>query len=344
MTPLIALTAGEPAGIGLDLLISLMPQLPKKANMLYVGDPELLAGRAKLMGEEIRIIPENHALYSHKIFIQDQPEPALFCRSVSCPVPCIPGTPQTDTASYVLETLSVAANLCLSQETQALVTGPVHKGIINEAGFLFSGHTEWLQTRTQAEHVVMLMANPNIRVALSTTHIPLASVSQQLTQSYLEKTIRVIHTDMQRLYGIAQPRIAVLGLNPHAGEGGHMGLEETQIIEPCLNRLRKEQFHLIGPLSADTAFLPNMRRQYDVVLAQYHDQGLPVIKTIDFDRTVNVTLGLPIFRTSVDHGTALELVGKKVASTNSFKYAIDAACSFAFGYTKEHAALTSEDS
>jgi 4-hydroxythreonine-4-phosphate dehydrogenase len=255
--------------------------------------------------------------------------PQLFYYPVACDSDIYPGQLTTKTSQYVLNTLEAAVLLCKSGAARAIVTGPVHKGIINDAGIAFSGHTDWLKERTGADHVVMLLANDHLRVALTTTHIPLSDVSNALTAARLERTIRILHREMQQLYQLAQPRIAVCGLNPHAGEGGHLGTEEQTVIEPCLEKLRSEGFKLIGPLPADTAFLPHLRAQYDVCLTHYHDQGLPVLKALDFEGAINVSLGLPIIRTSVDHGTALALAGSGKASAESFKQAVKSAIFFA---------------
>jgi 4-hydroxythreonine-4-phosphate dehydrogenase len=225
-------------------------------------------------------------------------------------------------APYVLECLRRAVLGCLQGEFAALVTGPVHKGIINDAGLPFTGHTEFLAALTDTPQVVMLLTAPGLRVALATTHLPLREVADAITQDNLRTTLTILDQDLRRRFGIAQPRISVLGLNPHAGESGHLGREELDVIIPVLQELRKAGLDLTGPLPADTAFDPTRLDQTDVFLAMYHDQGLPVLKHFGFGQAVNVTLGLPIIRTSVDHGTALELAGTGQASTGSLQAAI----------------------
>ena len=210
-----------------------------------------------------------------------------------------------------------------------MVTAPVQKSVINDAGIAFSGHTEFLAQRTGTDRVVMMLATPGLRVALATTHLPLAAVPAAITGSLLEEVIGILQRDLQRRFAIAQPRIAVLGLNPHAGEAGHLGREEIETIEPTLERLRANGMNLLGPLPADTAFNPKVLQQCDAVLAMYHDQGLPVLKYAGFGQAVNITLGLPIVRTSVDHGTALDLAGTGQADSGSLRYAIDCAVAMA---------------
>jgi 4-hydroxythreonine-4-phosphate dehydrogenase len=223
-------------------------------------------------------------------------------------VPVVPGTLDVRNAPHVLATLTRAANGCLEGEFDAIVTAPVHKGVINDAGIPFTGHTEFFAARAHSD-VVMLLVAPGLRVALATTHLALSAVPAAITAASLVRTLRILNDDLRHRFGIAAPRIAVLGLNPHAGEGGHLGREEIDIIAPALAALRAEGLQLDGPLSADTAFVPAKREQYDAYLAMFHDQGLPVLKALGFGDGVNVTLGLPFIRTSVDHGTALDLAG-----------------------------------
>ena len=232
-------------------------------------------------------------------------------------------------AAYVLDTLDRAVRGCMENTFDALVTGPVHKGIINDAGIPFTGHTEYLAQATQTAHVVMLLAADSLRVALATTHVPLAQVSSLITPQLLQRVIRILHTDLQTRFGIAQPRIKVCGLNPHAGEGGHLGREEIDSIIPALQALRAEGITLDGPVPADTVFTPDSIRQSDAILAMYHDQGLPVLKHVGFGRAVNITLGLPVIRTSVDHGTALDLAGSGRADCGSLHAALETAISMA---------------
>lgn len=340
----LAITAGEPAGIGLDLVATLATTENTStytAKLVYVGDPTALITRADLLQLPLKLMPffptrptkitpsETPYVSKAATALASDEQPLLYYWPVACPTEITPGKLTTDTSRYVLETLEAAVSLCESGDAQAMVTGPVHKGIINDAGIPFSGHTDWLKERTHADHVVMLLANAQVRVALTTTHIPLNAVSQALTTERLERTLRTLHSQIQALYRLPNPRIAVCGLNPHAGEGGHLGTEEQRIIEPCLNQLRQEGMQIIGPLPADTAFIPDMRTQYDVCLTHYHDQGLPVLKALDFEGAINVSLGLPIIRTSVDHGTALDLAGTGKASAKSFTQAVEAACFFA---------------
>ena len=234
------------------------------------------------------------------------------------------GQLSANNAQYVLETLQQACDGCLSGQFSALVTGPVHKGIINEAGIPFTGHTEFLAERCHANPVMML-ATPGLRVALATTHLPLSEVSRNITTESLERVIRILHEDLHKHFSIPHPRILVCGLNPHAGESGHLGKEEIEVIQPVLEKLRNEEFELLGPLPADTLFTPPYLQQADAVLAMYHDQGLPVLKHLGFGNAVNITLGLPLIRTSVDHGTALELAGTGKADIGSLQYALQVA-------------------
>jgi 4-hydroxythreonine-4-phosphate dehydrogenase len=236
----------------------------------------------------------------------------------------VPGRLDPRNAFYVLNTLARAADGCLAGEFDALVTAPVQKSVINDAGETFSGHTEFFARRAGAE-VVMMLASDTLRVALATTHLPLAAVPAAITGDALQRTVRIVHRELVAKFGIAVPRIAVLGLNPHAGEGGHLGREEIDTIIPALDALRAEGMQLLGPLPADTAFVPAQRTRYDAVLAMYHDQALPVLKSEAFDRTVNLTLGLPFIRTSVDHGTALDLAGRGTADASSMIAAADMA-------------------
>ncbi|MES9912773.1 MAG: 4-hydroxythreonine-4-phosphate dehydrogenase PdxA, partial [Candidatus Sedimenticola sp. 4PFRAG1] len=236
-----------------------------------------------------------------------------------------PGKLSSANAGYVVRSIEAATEGCLSGLFTALVTGPVHKGIINEAGLPFTGHTELLAELTGGARPVMMLACPELRVALATTHLPLKDVSAAITRESLEEVIRILHGDLSNRFGIVRPKILVCGLNPHAGEGGHLGSEEIETIEPVLGQLRAEQMDLVGPLPADTLFTPRYLEQADAVLAMYHDQGLPVLKHLGFGHAVNITLGLPIIRTSVDHGTALDLAGTGKAQSGSLKAAIESA-------------------
>lgn len=315
--PRIALTAGEPAGIGPDICIELA-QHAQACQLVAVTDPVLLEHRALQLGLPLAI----------RIF-----DPEINCQHVPGTLTVLPVSLHADTecgilnianSRYILETLTCAARGCLSGKFAAMVTAPVHKGIINDAGIDFSGHTEFIAGITGGKPVMML-ATPGLRVALATTHLPLSAVSQAVTPESLSTVIRVLDSDLRLRFGITQPQILVCGLNPHAGENGHLGREEIEIIEPVLNSLRNEGITLLGPLAADTLFTAKYLAGADAVLAMYHDQGLPVLKHMGFGKAVNITLGLPIIRTSVDHGTALELAGTGKANFMSLQYALNTA-------------------
>ncbi|EPD3814652.1 4-hydroxythreonine-4-phosphate dehydrogenase PdxA, partial [Cronobacter dublinensis] len=256
-----------------------------------------------------------------------QPAGTLTLLPVTLQAPVVPGTLEAANGIYVVETLARACDGCLSGEFDALVTGPVHKGIINDAGIPFTGHTEFFEARSGSEKVVMMLATEALRVALVTTHLPLKAVAEAITPDLLRHILTTLHHDLQSKFGIAQPHVLVCGLNPHAGEGGHMGTEEIDTIIPVLEEMRARGMHLTGPLPADTLFQPKYLENADAVLAMYHDQGLPVLKYQGFGRAVNITLGLPFIRTSVDHGTALELAGSGNASVGSFITALNLAIS-----------------
>jgi len=306
-------TSGEPAGIGPDLCVQLARQtLP--CRLVVIADKGLLQDRAKLLG-----LPFAFADY---IAAADNSEPQLLHLPLLAPV--IPGKLDPANARYVLNTLERAVAGCLSHEFAAMVTAPLHKGNINDAGILFSGHTEFLAEITRSD-TVMMLAGGGMRVTLATTHLPLKDVAGAITAERLESRLRIIHRDLADKFSIKAPRIAVAGLNPHAGESGYLGREEIDIIIPVLEKLRGQGMHLIGPLPADTLFNPDKLKDYDCIFAMYHDQGLPVLKHASFGRGVNITLGLPIIRTSVDHGTALDLAGTGKADLGSMLAAIDAA-------------------
>ena len=309
MTPL-AITPGEPAGIGPDLLVALAGQ-ERSADWVAVADPDLLRQRADLLGWplKVRSSPTRRAG-------ELQVEPvALACRAV-------PGTLNPDNSAYVLDGLRVAVRGCLSGRFAGMVTGPVQKSTINDAGFAFSGHTEFLRDASNARDVLMLLVAGRLRVALATTHRPLREVPGALTQELLEAKLRLLSSGLRDRLGLAEPHILVTGLNPHAGEGGYLGREEIEVIEPVCERLRRAGLSVTGPLPADTAFTPHRLRGTDAVLAMYHDQGLPVLKHAGFGNAVNVTLGLPFVRTSVDHGTALDLAGAGTADPGSLSAAL----------------------
>ena len=323
-TPLrIALTPGEPAGIGPEICVALAQQ-PQPVELVAVADPALLQERAALSGLPLalRTLEPGHPPQANRAG-----ELCILPVALQTASRC--GQLDSRNAAYVLETLDHAIQGCMENTFDALVTGPIHKGIINDAGIPFTGHTEYLAQATQTAHVVMLLAAGNLRVALATTHVPLVQVSGLITAQLLERVIRILHTDLQARFGIAQPRIKVCGLNPHAGEGGHLGREEIDVIIPALQALRDTGIMLDGPVPADTAFTPDSIRQADAILAMYHDQGLPVLKHVGFGRAVNITLGLPVIRTSVDHGTALDLAGSGRADCGSLRAALATAMEMA---------------
>ena len=315
-----AVTPGEPAGIGPDLCLLLASQA-QPYPLVAITSRDLLAERATRLGLAVDLIPISLDALPH------HPAPAgnLYVLDVPLAAPVVPGVLNPANASFVLRTLTLAAEGCLSGQFAGMITAPVHKGVINDAGTAFSGHTEFLQDLTRADHVVMMLATRGLRVALVTTHLPLREVADAITPARLERVTRILHHDLVSKFGIAQPRILVCGLNPHAGEGGHLGREEIDVIEPTLERLRQDGLDLVGPLPADTLFTPKHLEHCDAVLAMYHDQGLPVLKYKGFGAAVNVTLGLPIIRTSVDHGTALDLAGSGKVDTGSLQVALETA-------------------
>ena len=319
----IALTPGEPAGIGPDLCVQLA-QREHAVELVAFADAAVLEQRAAALQLPLQLVSWNPSA---------MPRPSgagrLQVAAVQTAAAVRPGSLDASNAPYVLACLDRALQACRAGQCHAMVTGPVHKGIINDAGIPFSGHTEFLAQHCGVAQVVMLLTAPGLRVALATTHLPLAEVSAAITPARLERVIEVLHTDLRRRFGIAAPHILVCGLNPHAGEGGHLGREEIEVIEPTLARLRARGMDLIGPLPADTLFTPQNLRGADAVLAMYHDQGLPVLKHLGFGQAVNVTLGLPVVRTSVDHGTALDLAGSGRADAGSLEAALELACSLA---------------
>jgi len=302
-TPVLAICSGEPAGIGPELCARLAPQ--EGVRLVILGDPSLL--------EQYRSAP-------WPVFTAESDDP-ISVYPIALHAPVTAGELDTSNARYVLDILDAAAKGCLAGDFAATVTAPVHKGVINASGIPFSGHTEYFAELCDATPVMLLVAD-TFRVALATTHIPLSAVATALTDDVLSSRLHILHKDLRSKYGIDQPRILVAGLNPHAGEDGHLGREELDMIEPCLERLRGEGLDLIGPLPADTLFTPRHLDDADAVMAMYHDQGLPVLKFAGFGKAVNVTLGLPIVRTSVDHGTALDLAGTGKAEIGSLLAAI----------------------
>lgn len=311
--PLI-ITSGEPAGIGPDLCLQLAQQ---DQPLVVIADKALLQQRAVQLDIEVKFHEYSPAepVASGKLSVLHVP----LARPVTA------GQLDSLNASYVLEILNRAAQGCLSGEFSGMVTAPVHKGVINDAGIPFTGHTEFLAEQTHSPLVVMMLAGGGMRVALATTHLPLREVADAITADLLEDILRILHRDLQTRFGIAQPRILVAGLNPHAGEGGHLGREEIEVMIPVLDKLRAEGMDLSPPLPADTLFAAHRLRECDAVLAMYHDQGLPVLKHASFGEGVNITLGMPIIRTSVDHGTALELAGTGKANVGSLLEAIKVA-------------------
>jgi 4-hydroxythreonine-4-phosphate dehydrogenase len=317
----IAVTAGEPAGIGPDLCLALA-QLALAgeldAPLTLLGNRALFEERAGLLGLELTL-PDYSPEQSASVSVLDVPLAA----------PCVAGRLDKANARHVLALLDRAIDGAVSGEFGAIVTAPVQKSVINDAGVPFTGHTEYLAQRTHATLPVMLLAADKLRVALATTHLPLRAVSDAITGELLDAVLRIVNDDVRRLWGVSRPRIAVCGLNPHAGESGHLGTEDRDVIAPALARARAAGMLVDGPLPADTVFVPRNLSNYDVVLAMYHDQGLPVLKHAGFGHAVNVTLGLPIVRTSVDHGTALDLAGTGRADAGSLLAATRLAIEFA---------------
>jgi 4-hydroxythreonine-4-phosphate dehydrogenase len=319
----IALTPGEPAGIGPDLCLQLASQ-NRDVELVAICDPSLLQARAGIL----------HLPFTGRI-LRNRTDPvttragelSVLPIPLKSPVAC--GRPDPGNARYVLDTLDRAVSGCLDGAFAAMVTGPVNKAVINEAGIPFSGHTEYLAAATSTGDVVMLLATPGLRVALATTHVPLSEVSALITTQRLTVVLHILHEGLRKNFGIEHPVISVCGLNPHAGEGGHLGHEEIDRIIPAMQALRAEGLRLVGPLPADTAFTPERLRETDAVLTMYHDQGLPVLKHLGFGHAVNITLGLPIIRTSVDHGTALELAGTGKADSGSLQAALKTAIEIA---------------
>jgi 4-hydroxythreonine-4-phosphate dehydrogenase len=323
--PRIVLTSGEPAGIGPDACVALA-QSAWDADLVVAGDRELLRATAQSLG-----IPLELRAYSASDPPQAHRAGSLRVLDVRTPAPVVAGTLDPRNARYVLELLDRACDGCTNGEFAAMVTAPVQKSVILDAGFAFSGHTEYLAARTRAALPVMMLVSGALRVALVTTHLALSDVPKAITRERLSAVLRIVHMDMGRHFNLPAPRISVLGLNPHAGESGHLGREEIDVIEPVLAHLRTEGLDLTGPLPADTAFAPQFLANADVVVAMYHDQGLPVLKHVGFGNAVNITLGLPILRTSVDHGTALKLARTGHADAGSLRAALTLAIALAGG-------------
>jgi 4-hydroxythreonine-4-phosphate dehydrogenase len=321
MTLRLALTPGEPSGVGPDILIDLLQQGCEHELVAY-ADPQLLQQRAAQLGLTLKLRAPGA-----------MPQPLLPGELAIVPIaltqPAVAGQLNKINAPYVLQCLDAAIAACEENDCQAMVTGPVQKSIINDAGFAFSGHTEYLAAKTSTPLVVMMLATEQLRVALATTHLPLRDVADSISKDSLRQVIAILIAELQTRFGLTAPTILVCGLNPHAGEGGHLGREEIEVIEPVLAEFRQQGANLIGPLPADTLFTDKYLDGADAVLAMYHDQGLPVLKYQGFGRAANITLGLPIIRTSVDHGTALDLAGTGNADSGSLRTAIQVAANMA---------------
>lgn len=311
----LVITSGEPAGIGPDLCLELA-QHSFPAQLVIAADPELMAERARQLKLPVQFRTFNSEDYS-------PPQSGeLTIAPFQLATPCTAGETNPANGQYVLDMLAYAVDGCQDGTFDGMVTGPVNKEVINNAGVHFTGHTEFLAARTGTEKVVMMLATEGLRVALATTHLPLRDVADAITRESLEQVVRILDSDLKNKFKLTNPRVLVCGLNPHAGEGGHLGMEEIEVISPVLDKLRQEGVQLEGPFPADTLFNPNYLATADAVLAMYHDQGLPVLKHKSFGNAANITLGLPIVRSSVDHGTALDLAGTGTASPDSLKVAI----------------------
>jgi len=307
----IAITPGEPAGIGPDLVVEIF-QRERDFDAIVIADEDVLAARADQLGFTLTIEAEDTRAGGRMTLL---PVPAS--------VPVVPGQLDINNAAYVLQTLQTGVDGCVSGVFDALVTGPVQKSVVNESGTIFTGHTEFLRKASGVEDVVMVLVVDTLKVALATTHVPLAQVASLITRDLLQRKLEILVSGLESVFGIRDPCIAVSGLNPHAGEGGHLGLEEIEVIEPVCRAWRESGARIKGPLPADTLF--NHLDGVDAVLVMYHDQGLPVLKYIGFGQAVNVTLGLPFLRTSVDHGTALDLAGSGQAELGSLRAALELA-------------------
>ena len=324
----IVITAGEPSGIGADIILKLAEQ-DWPIPLVICADKALLTQRIKQLGLNIKVVD-----YDRNDLNEKTNTGVLTVAHLPLKTTSVAGQLNKENAQYVLDTLSFANQGCLSGEFSAVVTAPVHKGIINDAGFAFSGHTEFFAEHSNTDLVVMMLATIGLRVALVTTHLALKDIPEAITEVRLTTIINILNKELQNKYGLKTPRIYVCGLNPHAGESGHMGREEIEIIEPTLEKLRLQGVDLIGPLPADTLFQDKYLNDADAVLAMYHDQGLPVLKYKGFGKAVNITLGLPYIRTSVDHGTALDLAGSGKADAGSLLCAVEEAITMAKSQAK----------
>lgn len=318
----IAITPGEPAGVGPDL-VAYVAEKQWDVQIVLIADRRVLAERAAKLGIDVDFV--DYDLQSNEILPQGQ----VYVLQTDVAEPVQAGELNVKNGPYVVETLTKAAQMSLNGHFDALVTGPVHKGIINKSGMSFSGHTEFFALQSNIKQVVMMLATEGLRVALVTTHIPLAYVAKAITTERLTSVIRLLHAEMVSKYGLANPCIYICGLNPHAGEDGHLGREEIEVMNPVINALKDEGMDLVGPLPADTIFQHKYLSKADVVLAMYHDQGLPVLKYKGFGNSINITLGLPFIRTSVDHGTALDLAGTGDVDSGSLINAINEAINLA---------------
>jgi 4-hydroxythreonine-4-phosphate dehydrogenase len=315
----IALTPGEPAGIGPDICVQ-MAQRHQPAAVVVIADPDLLQSRARQLGLPLTLKEYQPGRPTHITAAG-----TLEILPVRCAHHVVCGQADPANAGYILNTLRQAIHGCIQQEFDAMVTGPVNKEVINAAGIPFTGHTEFLAELTGTPSVVMMLATPGLRVALVTTHLALKDIFRQITRERVETTLHITHDSLRKFFRLPAPHLLVCGLNPHAGEGGHLGVEEIEIIKPVIEKLQGEGLRISGPKPADTAFLPADLSSVDAVVSMYHDQGLPVLKHMGFGKAINITLGLPIIRTSVDHGTALELAGSRRAETGSLEAALLAA-------------------
>ncbi|WP_354625042.1 4-hydroxythreonine-4-phosphate dehydrogenase PdxA [Psychromonas sp. MME2] len=325
----IVITAGEPSGIGPDLILQLAQQA-WPVQLVICTDKALLIDRAKALNVDVKLIDydANQAAYASQ-------QGTLTVAHIGLAARSLPGQLNVENGQFVLDTLTFASQGCLSGEFSAVVTAPVHKGIINDAGFSFSGHTEFFAEQADVDLVVMMLATTGLKVALVTTHLPLKDVPNAITETRLSEVITILDAELKQKYGIDNPRIYVCGLNPHAGESGHMGREEIDTIIPTLDKLRRKNIDLVGPLPADTLFQEKYLQDADAVLAMYHDQGLPVLKYKGFGKSVNITLGLPFIRTSVDHGTALDLAGTGQADAGSLLCAVNEAITMSHSQQKD---------
>ena len=323
MTVRLAITSGEPSGIGPDLCVQLAQQI-QSAQLVVIGDSALLQQRAAELDLPLTLHP-----FDPSAAAEPAPAGSLWIQDVSLAAPVEAGQLNNANAHYVLETLQQAADGCLQGRWDGIVTAPVHKGVINDAGIPFTGHTEFFRDVAEVPEVVMMLATSDLRVALVTTHLPLRDVADAITPERITRVVRILQHDLQHHFGLENPHILVAGLNPHAGEDGHLGREEIDVIIPTLEQLRHDGMHLTGPLPADTLYTPKYLEQADATLAMYHDQGLPVLKHHGFGRAANITLGLPFIRTSVDHGTALDLAATGKADSGSLITAVEVATDMA---------------